>query len=131
LGIKLFATNKGIRDSIIYDASNNYPDDVFVLHIFYDLHFEDYSHIRCNVSVIPAMKLKSYLISRRAKLLAAEPGNRIASVPASAAYRDLRAFCTGQDPENCRACPVSGIGLRKRYTGQTIFVDDGLTPARG
>jgi hypothetical protein len=56
--------NKGIRDSIVYDASDNYPDDVFILHIFYDLRTEDYSRTRCNVSVIPTMELKSYLIDK-------------------------------------------------------------------
>jgi hypothetical protein len=53
--------NRGIRDSIIYDTDCNFPDDLFILHIFYDLRFEDYSRIRDNVSVIPTKELKSYL----------------------------------------------------------------------
>jgi hypothetical protein len=56
--------NRGIRDSIIYDTDCNFPDDVFILHIFYDLRSEDYSRIRYNVSVIPTKELKSYLIDK-------------------------------------------------------------------
>jgi hypothetical protein len=56
--------NRSIKDSIIYDTDCNFPDNLFILHIFYDLRLEDYSRIRCNVSVIPTKELKSYLIDK-------------------------------------------------------------------